>query len=175
MIVLIAFQTKCNSQVPYDYVLCENVRIYKGGSENYLTTCSINEKNIKQAFGMPDTIIIVNNLPPKYEKVCFGSDLFSISFPDVSWADFAIRTEKFRLIVKDSIEIKVGTSIERVLRFFPKSALNQKQSENGDKYLLLYLNDKSELEDIKMSTSRLKISYRTSNKKIVLIEKIDLD
>lgn len=175
ILAFIIIHTNIYSQEPYNYVLCENVRIYKGRLENYQTTCSFNEKDLKQVFGKPDTIII-NDQPTKYEWVYYGRDSFIVALSDESTEGFRFRTDQFRLVLQDSIEIKVGTSIEKLLRYFPKSALNQKQAENGvNKFLLYHLYNRSELEDIKICPSRLIISYLTINKEIVLIERIDFD
>jgi hypothetical protein len=176
-IFLIILQTKCFSQEPYNYVLCNNVKIYKGNSKKYLTTCSINEKNLVGSFGAPDSIIIINHPEPNYEKnFSYTQNSFFIPSPN-NGLYICIKTDLFRIMINDSIEIKVGSTIEKVLKYYPKLSPNKSQSQAGVTDISIYhVYHKEDLLDItKYCLSDLVIRYLADCNRITEIIIFDIN
>ena len=172
---MIVLQTKCLSQEAYNYVLCSNIKIYKGNSNKYLTMCSINEKRLIEAFGKPDSIIISDH-PTKHKVFSYGKNIFYI--PDSENGEFnSVETNLFRIVINDTLEINVGSSIEKVLKFFPKSAISPSQSENGIILFSIYHVYKKEdlLDKTKYCLSYFVISYLTAWNRITKIQIFDID
>ena len=175
IISLFAVLTKCYSQEKYNFVSCENVKVYKINSEKYLTTCSVNSSSIEEYFGIPDSII-VNDLPDESQLFCYGKDYFEIPSTTQGQATLRFQTNQFKLIIQDSLDIIVGISIEKVLKTFPISkTLSEESNEDPAKLILYHIYNKNELTDLKNCTSRLIISYLKATKRIVKIEKIDIN
>jgi hypothetical protein len=161
--------------VTYDYILCENLKIKTVNSGKYLTGCSIKEKLLKETFGKPDTVLIFEQ-PYHYEWLIYQGNTFQYDLDYDNPIDIKIDCGTLQLEIQDSIKVNIGSTIENILRFFPKSAAYQQDSENGIKdFILYYVYSKEELLDIKSCTSRLIISYIPETKAIYKIHIITFD
>jgi hypothetical protein len=178
IIALFLLNVRCFSQESEDVVICNNVRIYQIKSGKYLTSCSCSEKNIMEIFGVPDSIK-VNDIPTrkKYNSLYYGPDSFTPGISDFG-RYISFKSDQFKLIVNDSVEIRVNNSIEKVLKCFPYAASHIQYSEKGVSDLIIYhayskaqAIDKSKL----YYTSVLNIKYTTTSKNIIKIYLIDRD
>jgi hypothetical protein len=177
IIVLFLLNVRCFSQESDDIVICNNVKIYQIKSGKYLTSCSCSEKNILETFGVPDSIK-VNDIPSreKNNSLYYGPDHFTPESRDFG-RYISFKTDQFKLIVNDSVEIRVNKSIEKVLKCFPKAASHIQPSRRGASLLTIdHAYSKAQAIDNRLRyTSVLLIEYTTISRNIICIYLIDRD
>ena len=111
------------------------------------------------------------------EKIFYYKQNF-FSIPDSANGQYNwIKTDLFRITINDSIEIKVGSTVDKVLKYFPKSFISNSQTENGiSKIIIYHVYKKEDLLDItKYCLSYFVISYLTDWNRIVNIQIYDID
>jgi hypothetical protein len=178
IIALLLLNLRCFSQELEDVVICNNVIIYQIKSGKYLTSCSCSEKNILETFGVPDSIKVTEILTlKKYKTLYYGPDSFTPTNRDIQ-RYISFKSDQFKLIVNDSVQIRVNNSIEKVLKCFPYAASHIQHSEKGVSDLTIYhaYNKAQAIDKSKLFyTSVLIIQYSTLSKNIVNILFIDRD
>ena len=164
-----------NSQDKYNYVLCEDVKVFKDNSKKFVTTCSLKEESLKEIFGNPDTIMQFSQ-PYSYKWIIYGGNIFQFDADFDNAIDIQISKSSLKLVIQDTIELKVGSSIEKILPYYPRSTANINDSKNGLKELtLFYIHDKKTLLDIKTCTSWLIIDFNPWTKSIYKIHQYNRD
>jgi hypothetical protein len=178
IIALFLLNVRCFSQESEDVVICNDVKIYQIKSGKYLTSCSCSEKNILESFGTPDSIKVTNILNwKKYNTLYYGIDSFTPTNSDIQ-RSFSFKSDQFKIIVNDSVQIRVNNSIEKVLKCFPYAASHIKHPIEGLSNLTIYnaYNKAQAIDKNKLFySSVLIIQYATINKNIVNIYFIDRD
>jgi hypothetical protein len=177
IIALFLLNVRCFSQQSDDILICNNVKIYQIKSGKYLTSCSCSEKNILEAFGVPDSIK-VTDIPfrEKYNCLFYGPDYFTPGNRDFG-RNISFISDHFKLIVNDSVEIRVNTSIEKVLKCFPMAASHIRLIREGVSLLTIdHVYSKAQAIDNRFPyTSVLLIEYSTRIRDIIGIYLIDRD
>jgi hypothetical protein len=174
-LIFILIWLPSNSQEKYNYVLCEDVKIFKDNSDKFVTTCSLNEISLKEIFGNPDTTILYTE-PYSFKWIIYGGNIFQFDADFDNAIDIQILKSSLKLVIQDTIELKIGSSIKKIFQYFPKSTSTIADSENGLKELtLFYIHDKKTLLDIKSCTSWLIISFSPLTKSICKIHQYNQD
>jgi hypothetical protein len=164
-----------NSQDKYDYVLCEGVKIFKDNSNKFVTACSLKEESLKEAFGNPDTIMQFSQ-PYSYKWTIYGGNIFQFNADSKNAIDIQISKSSLKIVILDTIELKIGSSIEKIFLYFPRSTANIDDSKNGfKKFTLYYIHDKKTLLDIKSCNSWMIIDYNPLTKSIYKIHQYNRD
>jgi hypothetical protein len=173
IIILMLLSLECTPKVNYNYILCDSVVLSLQNSDKGINICSINETMLIKTFGEPDTIIKYE-MPVISKDEYFKRNLFEISEDNMNTA-FRLRTNAFKVIIKDTMKLEVGDSIDLLTKRFTISANNQKDESGNTKSIILYLCEQKDLQNIRGCTSRIIITYLASTNKIFMIEKIDID
>jgi len=164
-----------SAQVRYNYVLCSEVNIYRNNSARNITLCSLKEKSLIDAFGNPDTTLTIEE-PLEYKILSYGDCIFQYNVGSDQLNNLLISKNTIRIVIQDSLELRIGSSVEKVLRHYPVSSANQLDSENGFKDLILYfINEKAQLSDLEMCTTRLIITYNPWTMIINKIHQYEID
>ena len=79
ILIFFAFHSLVYSQTEYEYgyVTCDQVKICNIVLDTSILTCSINDNNLKETFGIPDTIYVVDE-PYKYQRYIYGQDVIDL-------------------------------------------------------------------------------------------------
>jgi hypothetical protein len=175
LITIFSLNNICSSQIPDDALLCNRIKIYHINTAKYLTSCSCSVKNIIDTFGAPDSIIKVDG-QQKYTSLFYGQNRFTPS-SETTGRNLNIQTDRFRLMIDDSIEIRIGSQMGRILEYFPKSASNTGSDIKNTSYInisIAYSKDQL-LDKNLLGTSVLSISFNLLSKKVSSIHLIERD
>jgi len=165
--LLLVLPLMCFSQSNFDVIFCKEVKLFKIDTKSYISPCSMDKETLIKKFGTPDSETF-KQISWDFNRCVYGLDSFEIPINSSFPTSFRLNSDKFIFIIKDSLEIQVGLSINKILKDFPKSAENLYLVEPNIFLLTLMYGNEKDGKTCFTDTS-IQIIFNSSDNKIVQI------
>jgi hypothetical protein len=133
IILLIGFLLSYNCLQDSDILFCGEIKIKCEKNMNLFDHCTTKDplNVIINAFGKPDSIILVDAIPGGSELAY--SENYFIYFIDNAYPEhISIKDKSFSIIIDDTLKIKISDPIEKLKYRFPKTYKTYLTHQNNE-------------------------------------------
>jgi len=165
------------------YLKIEDITIVRADTKNAINCGNANftKKTIVSTFGEPTSTNIeeVEAAGGKIETIYYGQDYFYVPKKKNASSGFRISTSTFYLVMKDSLEIKIGEDIEKLFEIFCKKRHYKNEKAGNSRFGIPYIGyfkipfSNSKEQGIIETDQSLTITYDPQSLRVIEMSKAD--
>jgi hypothetical protein len=157
----------CNHQRPRDYVFCDETLISCLKTDGALESCYLGDldKILVATFGEPDSVRILYGAD-SIKCFYYLNSYFLIPGRRTFKIEYVINDPIFTVIINSKIDVTVGDSPQKLIKYFPGSARKMNKDNPHDSLLVFF----ATIKNNEIVTDEPNITFEIFNNKISKIK-----